>query len=372
MCDNGELTDVSIRRTPHLRNSLTIARHQSGYEDIAAQTGSGNEVVQFPIDLVRCSKILDSAMNPRKSIAYNLLTNLPFEYKQAPFWLRRIFLKSRRIDFDLSAHLAIDVAREKIRRSLEMLGVELQRKDQPIFIVTHDIESEGGLQRSLSLKAVEERLDMSSIWFLPSNEYPIKKAVAKDLAEGSIIGSHDVRHDGKLLHIQSREKLIRRLVQSRLRLTEIFGEQIRCFRSPLLQFKEGLLSALEEAGYDSDFSLPCWEPVYPMTMKGFGIQSTMRFRVGRVLEFPLTLFQDHQVLSVLGMNTQEAIGFWAVQAKLVDSIGGDMVLLIHPDYAFGRDTSKYRELLETLSEVRAVTQATDCMSTNQVAFSSGY
>jgi peptidoglycan/xylan/chitin deacetylase (PgdA/CDA1 family) len=205
--------------------------------------------------------------------------------------------------------------------------------------------------RALSLKAVEDELGIHSTWFLPSEEYHIPRHVARDLAKGSTIGSHDVKHDGRLIHIQAREVLLERLVSSRLKLEEVFEKEVISFRSPLLQFSEKIVSGLGQSGYRFDFSLPCWEPVHPVAMTGFGIEAVQSFQIHGVVEFPLTLFQDHQVFTVLGMNTREAVRFWVEQAKIVRQFDGDIVVLVHPDYSFSADIEGYRMLLNSLLEV---------------------
>jgi hypothetical protein len=148
------------------------------------------------------------------------------------------------------------------------------------------------------------------------------------------------------------ERLVDRLRNSRLRLERIFDKEVECFRSPLLQFSQRIASAISEAGYHFDFSVPCWEPVHPITMGGFGIESAQAFEVDGVTEFPLTLFQDHQVLNVLGMSTREAVKFWIKQAELIRSFDGDIVLCVHPDYALSRDLRRYKELLISLLRVK--------------------
>jgi hypothetical protein len=54
------------------------------------------------------------------------------------------------------------------------------------------------------------------------------------------------------------------------------------------------------------------------------------------------------------MNTREAIKFWVEQAKLIRSFDGDIVLLVHPDYAFSRDLGDYRKLLESLTQIATI------------------
>jgi hypothetical protein len=292
-------------------------------------------------------------MNPRISWIYKLSTHLPVRYNVVPPSIRNRILRTRGTDADLSHHVANETARKILIRAIHLLGFRLERKNPPSLLITHDIDTDKGLQRALKLKAVEENLGLRSTWFLPSDEYPIRRDIARDLADGSRIGSQDVWHDGRLIHIQRFDELVERMRKSRLKLEHLFEKEVTCFRSPLLQFSRRILHALFAAGYKSDFSAPCWEPMYPLTMSGFGVEFVQPFEVQGVTEFPLTLFQDHQVLKVLRMSTNQAVRFWLRQAKLVQSLDGHIVLCIHPDYDFSRDLSEYRILLASLQEMCA-------------------
>jgi hypothetical protein len=140
-------------------------------------------------------------------------------------------------------------------------------------------------------------------------------------------------------------------MSSRLRLESIIGKTVDRFRSPLLQFSRRIIKGLGEAGYKMDFSAPSWEPAHPATMSGFGVESVQAFMVDGIVEQPLTLTQDYQVINLLGISTHEATKLWTEQAKLVCSMEGDIVLLVHPDYLFSQDLPEYRRVLENLLEV---------------------
>jgi peptidoglycan/xylan/chitin deacetylase (PgdA/CDA1 family) len=312
----------------------------------------GNGILVLPYDIVSaCVEKFEAVMNPKISMIYNLSTRLPFDYNLVPSSIRSRVLKTQqqRTDLDLLRHLSVEMARRKFVESFAGLGLRLERKNPPSIIVTHDIDTEKGLERAASLKEIEEDFGIHSTWFVVSDEYPISKETARYLAESSEIGSHDEKHDGRLLHIKKQEDLVKRLRRSKERLGEIFEKEITSFRAPLLQFNSRIISALGKSGYHSDFSLPSWEPVHPSTMQGFGVESACEFELGGIVEHPLTLFQDHQVLKVLGMSTSRAIKFWMNQMSLIRAFDGDIVLLIHPDYSFSQDLESYKKLIETIS-----------------------
>ena len=314
----------------------------------------GNGVVDLPYALIRgCSERFKSIMKPRVALAYRLATQSRLQYNVIPSPIRNALLRSRSVDSNLSLHLANEIVRKALRLAFGSLGFNLERRDPSLFLMTHDVESEKGLNKALSFKRIDDELGVRSTWFITSDEYPISKTVARELSVGSTIGSHDVRHDGRLIHIRRHQALVERLRTSRLHLERTFDKEVRSFRAPLLQFSENMISGLGEAGYGFDFSVPCWEPIHPATMNGFGIEAVQGFEMHGVVEFPLTLFQDHQVLTVLGMSTREAIKLWTRQAQLIREFDGDIVALVHPDYAFSEDLAGYRDLLTSLLEVHA-------------------
>jgi len=54
----------------------------------------------------------------------------------------------------------------------------------------------------------------------------------------------------------------------------------------------------------------------------------------------------------MGLSIDETIKLWLEQARLIRSLDGDLVLLIHPDYSFSQNLEKYRELLSKLLELQ--------------------
>jgi len=347
-------SDLMICRGAYSDSSKPLIRvpipaNPSGY---LHPTDHGDGIVDLPSDLIRaCSERFEAVMNPRVAVMHKLATRLPFHYNIIPPSIRTCFLRMHGVDSNLSDHLANESARKMLSEAFNVLGFGLQRKRPPSLLITHDVETEKGLRRALSLKAVEDELNVQSMWFLPSDEYPIARHIGRDLAEGSTIGSHDVKHDGRLIHIRRHNELVERLSESRLKLEAVFEKEVKCFRSPLLQFSRRIVGALGEAGYRFDFSVPCWEPVHPSTMSGFGVECVQAFEIDGLVEIPLTLFQDHQVLNLLGMNMDDAIKLWVEQANLIRSFDGDIVLLIHPDYSFSGDLQGYSDLLTSLLEV---------------------
>lgn len=357
--EQQDSSDLIVCKGPFSDSSKPLVRVSAPYAHDMHEGSRGQEdgVVHVSLDPIStCLKRFDSVMNPKIAFSYELYTHLPSQGSIIPSAVRSLFLRMHKIDADLSHHLVVEKARRILVQAFEVLGFRLQRKSPPSLLITHDIETKKGLEKALMLKSVEEKLDLQSTWFLPSGQYQIPRDIAQSIAAGSTIGSHDIRHDGRLIHRGDFGGLVERLRSSKLRLEAIFDIEVKCFRSPLLQFSRYIVSGLKAAGYKQDFSLPCWEPVHPQTMGGFGIESVQRLEIDGIDEVPLTLFQDHQVLNVMGFNTREATKFWYEQAKLVRSFDGDIVLLIHPEYLFSKDLDQYKRLLQSLLELQLRTE----------------
>ncbi len=346
---------VTRRRRDRAENKPQIIIPETTAHPIQDRLSNGNGIVTLPFDILSLFNTkLESALNPKISLKYQLSTGLPFKYNVLPSGLRSRLLALQKKgqlsegNFDLSRHLSVENARALLIRGFEALELPLERKHPPTLYLTHDVDSSKGLGRALRMKTAEDSLGVRSTWFLVSHEYKIKEELARDLANGSEIGSHDVRHDGKLISIGNFEALVQRLKASKERLEEIANCNVTSFRSPLLQFNKKIISALDAAGYETDFSLPCWEPIHPSTMASFGLEAAQPLNLGGIIEHPLSMYQDHQAFNILNLNTTEAAKLWLDQAELLFSLGCDIVLLIHPDYAFGEDVSAYKELISSL------------------------
>ena len=346
----GRKADVTIGRDVQSASTLAI---QIPRTHVRENADSDNGIITLPYDILdEPVERMKSVLNPRVSVEYRVITRFPFQYNMIPSSIRSLFLRARREQLCTNTELHSEISKMVLIEAIKKLGLNVERKNGPVFQLTHDIDSARGLQRSLILKNVDDEMGIQSTWFVVSNEYSIPRAFARDLAQDSIIGSHDTRHDGRLIGIDDRVKLVSRLRTSKSKLERIFEQDITSFRAPLMQFGEKIISALSSSGYSQDFSLPCWEPVHPSTMGGFGAQIAHRFEFSGLSETPLTLFQDHQLLHVMKLSTRRAVDFWLSQAKLVRSLDGDISLLVHPDYLFAEDTAEYKRLLTELTQIQ--------------------
>jgi hypothetical protein len=214
--------------------------------------------------------------------------------------------------------------------------------------ITHDVETKLGLEDGAGRCAdVESKLAVRSTWNIPSERYPLSSQLLISLASAGEVGGHDTKHDGRLI-FESFENKVERVGRCKSRLESLCKKEVRGFRSPLLQHGRELLGALGKAGYMYDSSAPSWEPLSPTSLKPHGVGTVFPFFVSEVLEIPVSLPQDHQLIRVSGLATSEAVDELFRVSRWIRGVGGACVLLVHPDYEFGQpeNMEEYYRLLE--------------------------
>src|SRR5207245_11021107 len=136
--------------------------------------------------------------------------------------------------------------------------------------------------------------------------YPISSQLLISLAGAGEVGAHDTKHDGRLI-FESFENKVERVGRCKSRLESLCKKEVRGFRAPLLQHGQELLAALGKAGYMYDSSAPSWEPLSPTSFRPHGVGTVFPFFVSGLLEIPVSLPQDHQLIRVSGLATSEAV-----------------------------------------------------------------
>jgi len=229
------------------------------------------------------------------------------------------------------------------------VGSEMCIRDRSYALaITHDVETKLGLEDAAGRCAdVESKLGVRSTWNIPSDRYPLSSQLLISLAATGEVGAHDTKHDGRLI-FESFQNKVERVGRCKSRLESLSRKEVRGFRSPLLQHGRELLDALGEAGYAYDSSAPSWEPLSPTSLKPHGVGTVFPFFVSRVLEIPVSLPQDHQLIRVSGLSVSQAVQELYRVSQLIRGVGGACVLLVHPDYEFGRpeNTDEYYRLLK--------------------------
>ncbi len=299
--------------------------------------------------------IIDGVLHPKQSGLHRIVTGLPIPYGLAPKRLRDFFMKADvgLKNLSLSEKLPLDALRFILVNAIEKTsGAEIRKKlplvNRSVCILTHDVETAKGLQRARLLKKIEEKYGIISAWYVPSNRYNLDNDLIRELANYGELGSHDTKHDGKLIHMEKKE-LVDRLIDSRQTLEKITKKPVSGFRAPILQHNQTIIQALNEAGYSYDTSVPTWEPKHPYTMKPHGIGTVYPLKLSGIAEIPLTLPQDHQLLHALGLSPKEVLKTWANMVNVIRDLNGLIVFLVHPDYAMAADIGLYEELVNAIT-----------------------
>ncbi|MDO8432685.1 MAG: hypothetical protein Q7S58_09780 [Candidatus Binatus sp.] len=208
------------------------------------------------------------------------------------------------------------------------------------IVLTHDVESRRGFERIEAIADIEEKYGFRSAWNLPLAQYKIDwPRMEKLRRRGFEIGAHGLSHDGRLFRSFEDFQALAPKLESIAREHELRG-----FRSPSTLRR---LEWLQELDFDFDSSFSDTDPYEPQPG---GCCSLFPFFLGRMVELPYTLPQDHTLLHLL---RRDALPIWTSKARWIASVGGMILTLIHPDY-YGHQPylAEYEELLKQLGELR--------------------
>jgi len=166
-------------------------------------------------------------------------------------------------------------------------------------VLTHDVEGAAGLANIERVRAVERRHGFVSSWNFVAEDYAIPDGLFERLrAEGCEIGLHGIRHDGRLF--SSRAEFDRNLPAVRRYVADwdVVG-----FRSPATHRNADWIAEL---------------PVLYLP-----------FRLGDVIELPITLVQDHTMWEIL---REPGIDRWVDKSEWIMRNHGLINVIVHPDY----------------------------------------
>jgi peptidoglycan/xylan/chitin deacetylase (PgdA/CDA1 family) len=239
----------------------------------------------------------------------------------------------------------IDFSREWLKESMVAMGETdawhigfWPEGKRCAIVLTHDVEGPVGVARMERMADLEQRFGFLSSWNLPLNEYEIDwKVIERLRARGFEIGAHGLAHDGRMF--RSWEDF----QQCKVRLEELASEhQMIGYRGPSTLRNPKWIAAMNFE-YDSSFA-----DTDPYEPQPGGTCSLFPFFLSRVVELPYTLAQDHTLLHLVRRNP---VSLWATKARWIQSLGGMILSLVHPDYS-GDETNirAYEELLKILAD----------------------
>ncbi len=187
------------------------------------------------------------------------------------------------------------------------------------FVLTHDIETAAGQAFVRTIADLDESFGFhSSINFIPER-YKIDYSLMDELRQrGFEIGVHGLKHDGK--EFQSKQVFMQRakLINHYLKDFQAIG-----FRAPLMHREPEWMQVLE---IEYDLSFFDTDPYEPMPG---GVMTIWPYFVGRFVELPYTLIQDHTLVKVLRETTPD---IWLRKVDFIEQNRGMALINTHPDY----------------------------------------
>ena len=204
------------------------------------------------------------------------------------------------------------------------------------LVLTHDIETAEGQAFVPQVAALEADLGFRSSFNFVPERYPLDEALIAALRrDGFEVGVHGLNHDGRLFESKAefdrRASLINRHAQ---RLGAVG------FRSPSTLRNPYWMQALDIAYDLSFFDTDPYEP-----MPG-GVMTLWPFEIGRFMELPYTLAQDHTLSAVLGERTPRV---WLDKLQFIKAHCGMALVNSHPDYLRDKATWEiYATFLRTV------------------------
>lgn len=207
------------------------------------------------------------------------------------------------------------------------------------IILTHDIETQKGMDFVPEIIALEKKFGFKSSWNIVPYKYKIRDDIIKLIHDsGNELGIHGYNHDGKLY--MSKDIFNKRVpyINAAIKKYGAVG-----FRSPMAHRN---LEWLQQLDMLYDASCFDYDPYQPFPG---GTGCIWPFKAGKFIELPYTLPQDHVLFYVL---KQKDISIWKNKTNWLVKNNGMILSLTHPDYLLEKDHLKlYEEYLAFLKEI---------------------
>jgi peptidoglycan/xylan/chitin deacetylase (PgdA/CDA1 family) len=213
------------------------------------------------------------------------------------------------------------------------------------IVLTHDVESPVGLKRMDTMADMEERYGFRSAWNLPLAQFPIDwNHLAGLQARGFEFGAHGLSHDGRLFRSAADFRHLRPILERAADEHRLAG-----FRAPSTLRRADWIARM---AFDHDSSFSDTDPYEPQPG---GTCSIFPFHLGRIIELPYTMPQDHTLINLLH---RDPLQVWTLKAQWIAACGGMVLLLTHPDYSgSGCRLEQYDELLKRLADFEGAWRA---------------
>jgi peptidoglycan/xylan/chitin deacetylase (PgdA/CDA1 family) len=205
------------------------------------------------------------------------------------------------------------------------------------FTLTHDVETGEGQAFVRSVADLDSSYGFRSSFNFVVGDYRLDQDLIEELEErGFEVGVHGVHHDGK--GFWSRDEFLRRSEYVNRQLPRLHAVG---YRAPLTHRHPVWMQALD---IEYDLSFFDTDPFEPMAG---GTMSLWPFSLGRFIELPYTLVQDHTLTAVLGETTPR---IWLDKVDFIRRYSGLALVITHPDYL--REPQTWRIYADFLRSMR--------------------
>lgn len=275
------------------------------------------------------SSRLSAAVNRYIGHPAPLFARLPMSYRRVPLSARMALLKviarATPVDADAFPRWPIEPT---IDDEMSVLGSRLSYGGcSSALLITHDVDSAGEIPDVDLIRSLERAMGIPSAFgFVPDQSWPPEELARSLVDDGCEVYWHDVGHDGRLPYAGTEG--IRASFDRVAERSPWSLELMRAFRAGQLLVSEDLLRVVDER-FAIDMSIPDTERHGPFGGAA-GCGTVLPFRLGGMLEFPLTMPQEVFLRHVYGLSADAALEIWLRKLSYVTSRGGVAVLNIHP------------------------------------------
>jgi hypothetical protein len=192
-------------------------------------------------------------------------------------------------------------------------------------VLTHDVETAGGLKKVGQLVQLERQLGFRSAFYFVAERYKITQGELLQLKRGGFeIGVHGLKHDGKLFKDLTTFTDRAKKINGYLKDWNAKG-----FRAPSMHHNLDWMHALNIQYDASTFDTDPFEPqpdgvgtIFPFIVNGASDQD-------HYVELPYTLPHDHTLFVIL---KEKSIDIWRKKLNWIAEKGGMALVNTHPDY----------------------------------------
>jgi hypothetical protein len=210
------------------------------------------------------------------------------------------------------------------------------------LIMTHDVETSVGVEFTSGLMDIDDSYGIkASFQVIPGGRYDVRADYLAEIrSRGFEVNVHDLKHDGSLFQDHTE------FLHQAAKINEsVRNFQAQGFRSGAMYRNQEWLEALD---ISYDMSVPNVAHLEPQ--RG-GCCTVMPYRIGKILELPLTMTQDYSLFHMLG---DYSIDLWKTECDQILRRSGLISFIVHPDYVVeDRARRVYLNLLAYLSHLIA-------------------